>query len=429
MRTPTGTLVAACALSAALLTAGCGTEGGEVATAGGELLLQPVRDQGPDPFTDSTATSSATPAPVTRTPQSAPAAGSGPDLTAPATLTGVRSYSGLTPGLYGGRARAGSCDVERQIRLLTADRGRAQAFARAAGVSEASIPGYLRGLTSAELRADTRVTNHGYRDGRATARQAVLQAGTAVLVDNRGVPRVRCACGNPLGAPVAMRGTPGSGGRAWAGYRPTEVIRVTPASQVITDITLDNVVDDTWIERRIGQDVRHDRVVPRPELRPDRPSPSRPRPQGSAPSDGASSAEGGEEAAPVPAEPATGAATPTPEEPVTGAATPTPEGDAPLLPPEGDAPLLPPESGAPLLPPEDSGTAPSLPAEPTLQEPVEPRAPADEIGPETVPETPDLPDGGGLVPDDPDVSDDVGDTDAPETTDSILGSMTDLFAS
>ncbi|GAP52775.1 serine/threonine protein kinase [Streptomyces azureus] len=58
------------------------------------------------------------------------------------------------------------------------------------------------------LRADTGVTNHGFRAGRAAVLQAVLQAGTAVLVDDRGVPRVRCACGNPLRPPVAMRGTP-----------------------------------------------------------------------------------------------------------------------------------------------------------------------------------------------------------------------------
>ncbi|MDV9177109.1 hypothetical protein R6V09_44150, partial [Streptomyces sp. W16] len=39
----------------------------------------------------------------------------------------------------------------------------------------------------------------------------------------------------------------------------------------------------------------------------------------------------------------------------------------------------------------------------------------DEIGPPTVPETPDLPDGGGLIPDD-------------TTTTSIFDSPTDVFA-
>ncbi|MFE9445503.1 hypothetical protein ACFYO2_42685 [Streptomyces sp. NPDC006602] len=40
-----------------------------------------------------------------------------------------------------------------------------------------------------------------------------------------------------------------------------------------------------------------------------------------------------------------------------------------------------------------------------------------EIGPETVPETLDLPDGGGLIPD------------APAGTDGVFGSPTDVFRS
>jgi hypothetical protein len=38
------------------------------------------------------------------------------------------------------------------------------------------------------LQRDTRVTNHGFRNGRATPTQSILQAGTAVLVDEYGVP-------------------------------------------------------------------------------------------------------------------------------------------------------------------------------------------------------------------------------------------------
>jgi hypothetical protein len=114
------------------------------------------------------------------------------------------------------------------------------------------------------LRADTRVTDHGFRAGRATGHQSVLQAGTAVLVDDRGVPRVRCAGGNPLTPPVAMRGNPGTRGSPWPGYRPTEVIVVRPAAQAIANFTLVNAADNTWIERRTGHDVRHDRPVPPP---------------------------------------------------------------------------------------------------------------------------------------------------------------------
>ncbi|MER5600478.1 hypothetical protein [Streptomyces sp. NPDC002265] len=47
-----------------------------------------------------------------------------------------------------------------------------------------------------------------------------------------------------------------------------------------------------------------------------------------------------------------------------------------------------------------------------------PESLSDEIGPARVPEIPDLPDGGGLVPDDPDASDDFG---APVGTDGMTG--------
>lgn len=60
------------------------------------------------------------------------------------------------------------------------------------------IDAYVAELTPAHLAADQRVTNHGYRNGSPTPRQSLLKAGTAVLVDAEGVPRVRCYCGNPL---------------------------------------------------------------------------------------------------------------------------------------------------------------------------------------------------------------------------------------
>jgi hypothetical protein len=66
------------------------------------------------------------------------------------------------------------------------------------------IPQFLDALTPVRLRYDTRVTNHGFRDGEARPFQAILQAGTAVLVDRHGVPRNRCSCGNPLTEPSSI---------------------------------------------------------------------------------------------------------------------------------------------------------------------------------------------------------------------------------
>lgn len=248
---------------------------------GDEVHLLPAAVQGPDPFTGSTVTAPTVSGTGSAGPTASPHAGAaeptaaGPPVAGsspPALAAGLvavpprpmRVLSGTTPGLYGGSARVAGCDVERQIGYLRADRAKGDAFARASGVSASGVPGYLRGLAPVMLRADTRVTDHGYRGGQAVGYQAVLQAGTAVLVDDRGLPRVRCACGNPLGAPAPTAGF-SARGSAWSGYRPGRVIAVTPAPRAVASITIVNSETRTWIERRIGHDVRHDRVVPAPD--------------------------------------------------------------------------------------------------------------------------------------------------------------------
>ncbi|WP_284436226.1 DUF6777 domain-containing protein [Streptomyces sp. TUS-ST3] len=409
MRTPTRTLAVAGVLTAALLVAGCGAGGvgGEGGDGGGEpsgkLLLQPAAAQGPNPFTRSAATAPSSPA---RTPRRDPSA--------------PRTVSGGTPGLYGGTERVGSCAVERQIADLTADRSRTNAFAGVAGVSPAAVPDYLRRLAPVVLRADTRVTDHGYRDGRASGFQSVLQAGTAVLVDDRGVPRVRCACGNPLTPPVPLRSGAVVDGRPWSGYRPAQVIVVTPGEQVMTELTIIDSARHTWIERRIDHDCRHDHVVPPP--RPEPPTPT-PAPTAS-PGDGTPFA---------PLRPAPDCASPTapvvpgttvpvapgttaPGEPYDErcpASTGTTALPPATMPPATMPPAtLPPATRPPATPPE-TPEVPSDGARPAV--PVDPET---EIGPETVPDTPDLPDGGGLIPDEPA---------APTGAGTLLDSPTDIF--
>ncbi|WP_435209174.1 DUF6777 domain-containing protein [Streptomyces sp. bgisy034] len=411
VRTPTRTIVTACALSAAVLVAGCVGSGDANTASGEELLLQPAADRGPDPFTDSMATTEAAASPLTRTPQS--------------VRTGHRSLSGETPGLYGGTRGAGSCDVQRQIDALAADRTRARVFARAAGVSQSSIPGYLRSLTSVVLRADTRVTDHGFRDGMGTGYQSVLQAGTAVPVDGHGVPRVRCACGNPLAPPVGTRGESGVGGRGWSGYEPGRVVVVAPAPQVITDITIIDVVDDTWIERPVGHRGHdHDHVVPPAKpMPPDRDPHRRDRPghDGGTPTPRPpheSASPSGEPASPPERTPADCV---PPDATVTPGATDDIQAAAPSDPGRGPAdcptatvsPTAPPISADPgrtqASPPEEPG-APASRTEPETSP-----GPSEEAGPEAVPDGPDTPDGGGLIPDDP------------GATGSIFGSVTDVF--
>ncbi|MFE6955910.1 DUF6777 domain-containing protein [Streptomyces sp. NPDC057696] len=367
MRSPTRTFVTAFAISAALLVAGCsGDSGNDASAAKGELFLQPVAATGPDPFTDSTAKTTETPAPVTRTPQ--PPSPSG---TASATTQGMHPVDGATPGLYGGTQSVGSCDVEKQVAFLTSDTAKERAFAGVEGISAASVPDFLRGLTPVVLRADTRVTNHGYRSGEATSYQSVLQAGTAVLVDDRGMPRVRCACGNPLKPPVAFKGTPNTQGQQWSGYRPTEVVVVTPAPKVVTSLVIVNVTNNTWIERKVGDDGQHDKRVPPPPM---------PKPH---PSDSSDSS-----------------ASPSPSSPSTST---SPSSSGSTSPSESSSSASPPSS----QPPTSENSAPaSEPASPPTSDADTPTdsPPSDgssDLGPDTAPDSPDLPDGSGLVPDVP----------------------------
>jgi hypothetical protein len=227
--------------------------------APGEIFLQEAAAQGPDPFTDSAAAaapSSTVPSnvPVTLAPSGAGGAAPptaptfpppGPGASAPGGTTTVRPLSGSAPGLYGGTGDQRVCDKQQMIDFLGRNPAKAAAFARVQGIATSEVGSYVDSLTPVLLRSDTRVTNHGFRNGRPTARQTVLQAGTAVMVDNRGVPRVRCACGNPLLPPQAVQTAPRYTGPAWPGFSPTNVTVIQQSTTVINVITVINVTNGT----------------------------------------------------------------------------------------------------------------------------------------------------------------------------------------
>ncbi|WP_406089604.1 DUF6777 domain-containing protein [Streptomyces sp. NBC_01013] len=242
-----------------LVTAGCAREtgGGGHGTEGTsdaeEVLLQPAAEQGPDPFTRSTVEPAGA-APRT-TPPRAPVPGDG----------GPHTLPGSTPGIYGGTRSVASCDVGQQARLLAADPARKDAFAQAAGVPRNEVADFLSGLTPLVLRADTLVADHGFREGSAHTFQAVLQAGTAVMVDGHGLPRVRCACGNPLGRPVGARGTESGRGEKWEGYDPARIVVVAPTVEPVTALVVVDADHNSWMERPVGDEGARDRT---PEVPP-----------------------------------------------------------------------------------------------------------------------------------------------------------------
>lgn len=309
---------------AVVLTRPDGTAGGGAAGGGGEIFLQAAGSAGPDPFTESTAKESSPPA---STPAAEPSGS-----TASPNVT--RSVEGSAPGLYGGTRKVASCDVEQQIRALSADPAKNRAFAEVQRIEPSQVPAHLRSLTPVQLRMDTRVTNHGYRDGAPTAYQAVLQAGTAVLVDDRGVPRVRCACGNPLTPPVAQQ-DPRTTGDPWPGYRASNVVVVAPADRPVKEFVLRD--DDEWIKRPAGDTGARDKET-KPPAREPSPSPATSPPDGTRPSE---------------EHPDSPSSEPSPEEPPTA---PPPESDPP---PDGPSePAQPPSEPAP----ESGADSPDGPA-------------------------------------------------------------------
>ncbi|WP_416873811.1 DUF6777 domain-containing protein [Kitasatospora sp. SC0581] len=222
-----------------------------------EVALQAPADPGPDPFTPSVETQGVSaPAPGSAVPTPAPtvtptAQHPGGASSRSGSPTALHSVEGSSAGLYAGSMGKPSCDTERLVGMLsTGDTGRA--WASAASIAQADVPGYLRSLTSAYLRVDTRVTNHTYKSGAVVEYQSALEAGTAVLVDAQGVPRVRCSCGNPL-KPPALVSNARYTGKAWAGFQPSTLIIVVPAARPVTEIILVNVETGGWFSRMTGR--------------------------------------------------------------------------------------------------------------------------------------------------------------------------------
>ncbi|WP_189700700.1 DUF6777 domain-containing protein, partial [Streptomyces chromofuscus] len=325
-------------------TGGDGTSDAE----GGEVFLQAANVTGPNPFNESTARDSSAP-PVTPTP------------TGSVAPNEVRGVNGGTPGLYGGTRNVAACDVEKQIRFLQEDGVKNRAFGSVVGVEPSGVPAYLRSLTPVQLRLDTRVTNHGFRDGAATPYQAVLQAGTAVLVDDRGAPRVRCACGNPLTPPVAQRTPPEPTGEAWPGYRSSAVVVVTESRRDVDAFVLYDTDRGEWISRPQGDTGAKDKPTEQPK------APVSPAPE-----------------TPSPASPPSRPQSPGPE-------SPPPEPDSPDAPQSPDSPNSPNPADSPTNP--DSPDAPNSPHAPDSPDaPNSPESP-DSPGSPPSPQSPASPPG------------------------------------
>lgn len=222
----------------------------------GEITLLPATAAGVHPFTASVATGHPAPPPATATATRGTAGGEA------STASVITTTAASQPGLFGGSRSQASCDGPQLLSNLQAAPERTAAFAEVEGISAADLQSFVVGLTGVVLRGDTRVTEHGFITDHPSIYQALLQSGTAVLVDHFGVPRVRCVSGDPLTPPVAVAITPRYVGTHWQAFAPGAVTVVAAAARPITAFVLTDSGVGRRFSRPAGTDGRADRDAP-----------------------------------------------------------------------------------------------------------------------------------------------------------------------
>ncbi|MBX3313035.1 MAG: hypothetical protein KF906_01845 [Actinobacteria bacterium] len=128
-----------------------------------------------------------------------------------------------------------ACDVDAIADALEGDDGARAAWTSLMDVEDGAVRETLDGLIPLVLTRDTAVTNSVYSGGEPGRFQAVLEAGTPVLVDGSGVPKVKCSCANPLDAPEVGAKARFEGDR-WEGFDEDEIVSVSPVEPGTTRI-------------------------------------------------------------------------------------------------------------------------------------------------------------------------------------------------
>ena len=217
-----GAAVIGMLLTVVLAACGSATHSVSGVKGGSEVKAQGVNTSGTNPFTASVAKDHS---------------GIKPPSGAASSSGGPVTYVASTPGLYGGTRNISVCDARKLISFLEQNQSKATAWAGVLGIQQSQISSYVDKLTPVLLRTDTRVTNHGYDNGQATSLQAVLQAGTAVLVDQYGRPTVKCYCGNPLTPPVP-ESSPTYTGTLWPGFSAQSITIIQQSTTIINQYIL-----------------------------------------------------------------------------------------------------------------------------------------------------------------------------------------------
>src|SRR3954466_4505725 len=222
-----GRITAALLIAVSAAVGACGGGGGSSATTASgvkgasEITAEPVSSAGANPFT---------------APAGKDMSGVRPPKQA-VSASGPSTYRGSVPGLYGGTRDYATCDAHKLTNFLEHEPSKATAWAGVLGIPVTQIRTYVNRLTPVLLRTDTRVTNHGYVNGRATVIQSVLQAGTGVFVNRYGEPVIKCYCGNPLTAPILYR-EPVYIGPRWTDFSTTHITIIKQSITIIDTFTL-----------------------------------------------------------------------------------------------------------------------------------------------------------------------------------------------
>ncbi len=230
--------------------------------AGGEVFLLPFDEPGVNAFTPSIATSPDEALMAFVESGGVPVSG---DATADtATETGAPSVigvSGTDDGVFAGSEGVAPCAPDDLIAALGPDGANTAAWAEVQQVPVDDIEAFVSGLTSTVMAADTRVTDHVLIDGTAEPRQAVLQVGTAVMIDEFGAPRVRCASGSPLAPPEPVEDSTAYVGAAWDTFANTTTAAVLPAPTPVEEFVLTDVGGGPDFIRPVGSSGATDRPL------------------------------------------------------------------------------------------------------------------------------------------------------------------------
>ena len=224
-----------------------------------QVTLEPVGSPGSDPFLASVTVTEVTAFPDSVEAVATDTAASMSTDSATGTLTVSGTADNLFGGrqsegaeLYGGSGKLADCDVQGLAAFLAENPEKARAWADVRDIDPTQIAEYLETLTPVVLLHDTLVTNHGFSGGVAVPFQAVLQAGTGVLVDWTGQPVVRCACGNPLSAPKPTNLSSAELlGTRWDDFDPARTV-VVSGGPVAAGFVLVDVVTGQSYTRPVG---------------------------------------------------------------------------------------------------------------------------------------------------------------------------------